>query len=282
MFRRPFASGTGRVPALLGLTAAALLLPTVACGGKSDKTTPASSQVTTSAPVITTNLLDQTVGAGSNVTFKIVATSDTAPTYKWYVNGAAVAGQTTDTFTLNAVTVADSGKRIKADVSNAAGTTTSREVFLTVNAVPPGIVVGVPALEFKGPDATGKTISLSDYKGKVVLVVFSTIWCGPCKAEAPQLEALYQKYKAQGFVILQGVFQNEGATPPSAADLKRWSDTYKLTFPIIDPGYTTANAYKIAAIPTNLIVDKAGIIRYREEGYDEAAVTAQVETLLKQ
>ncbi len=59
-----------------------------------------------------------------------------------------------------------------------------------------------PAPIFALPDINGKKVSLSDFKGKVVLINFWATWCGPCKAEMPSLNSLYSTFKNEGFVVL--------------------------------------------------------------------------------
>src|SRR3989337_2651577 len=59
-----------------------------------------------------------------------------------------------------------------------------------------------PAPAFELPDINGKKVSLTDFKGKVVLINFWATWCGPCKAEMPSLNSLYSTFKNEGFVVL--------------------------------------------------------------------------------
>ncbi len=80
-------------------------------------------------------------------------------------------------------------------------------------------------------DLQGKTWTLKDLKGKVVMVNFWATWCPPCQKEMPDLEALYNRFKDQGFVILAH-FQDE-ETPKVAPFIAE----RKITYPILlDPG----------------------------------------------
>jgi thiol-disulfide isomerase/thioredoxin len=68
------------------------------------------------------------------------------------------------------------------------------------------------ASALSGPTLEGKTISLSGYAGKIVLVDFWATWCDPCKEEIPDLVKLYDKYKGKGFVLLGVSMDDEGAS----------------------------------------------------------------------
>ena len=65
-----------------------------------------------------------------------------------------------------------------------------------------GTLVGQAAPDFTLKDLNGNRVSLSDFKGKVVVLNFWATWCGPCRVEIPHIDALYQKYKDQGLVVL--------------------------------------------------------------------------------
>jgi peroxiredoxin len=67
-----------------------------------------------------------------------------------------------------------------------------------------------PAAEFTLKDADGKTVKLSDYKGRVVLLDFWATWCGPCKIEEPWLKEFERTYKDRGFSILAVSMDEDG------------------------------------------------------------------------
>jgi thiol-disulfide isomerase/thioredoxin len=119
-------------------------------------------------------------------------------------------------------------------------------------------MVGVTATDFIQPSPEGINISLSSFKGKYVLVDFWASWCGPCRAESPNLVKAYQQYKSKGFEIFSvsldekkdrwlKAIKEDGYTWPQAGDMKGWDNP-------------VAAIYGISSIPFNFLVDANGII----------------------
>jgi len=123
----------------------------------------------------------------------------------------------------------------------------------------------------------GSDFRLSDYRGQVVLVNFWGSWCGPCRQEAPELQALYDDYKDEGFIII-GVNWLESSRQ-KALD---FVDEFDITYPNgEDFGEMVANKYHIQGAPENFLIDKDGNIHQFVIGtvkYDTLSGT--IETLL--
>jgi peroxiredoxin len=116
--------------------------------------------------------------------------------------------------------------------------------------------VGLPAPNFTFSDLNGKMISLSDYRGKAVLVNIWATWCRPCVEEMPSMEKLYQKLKGDSFEILAVSIDTLGLKVV-APFMKK----YKLTFPaLMDPKGTIKNTYRTTGVPESYIIDKDGIL----------------------
>lgn len=112
---------------------------------------------------------------------------------------------------------------------------------------------GVAAADFTLKNEIGEEVSLSDYEGKVVMLNFWATWCGPCRAEMPDMARLYDKYKELGFVIL-AVNQQENAS--RVIGFKR---ELELDFPtVLDPFGRTGLKYGVRSLPTTYIIDKEG------------------------
>jgi peroxiredoxin len=118
--------------------------------------------------------------------------------------------------------------------------------------------VGAMAADFTQFDPTGKSVKLSDFKGKYVLVDFWASWCGPCRAENPNVLAAYNKYKSKNFEIL-GVSIDE---PTKKAEwlqaVKQDGLTWTQVSDTKEGGNTAANLYGVNAIPFNFIIDPTG------------------------
>jgi thiol-disulfide isomerase/thioredoxin len=129
----------------------------------------------------------------------------------------------------------------------------------------------VSSIDFNLEGLDGKTISLSSYKGKVVLLSFWATWCGPCKEEMPAMEKLYQKLKARGFEVLAVDMMEDKATV--SAFVKKSGYTFPVA--LDKTGEVGGNGlYAARAIPTNYVVDKTGMVVGRKIGVDGPAWTS--------
>ena len=125
-----------------------------------------------------------------------------------------------------------------------------------------GPTLGMPAGEFKLIDLSGKWLSLSDYKGKVVLLNFWATWCGPCRVEMPSMEVLYQEFKKDGLEILAISSDHQGSIVT-----RPFVEAQALTFPILhDADYRVSGIYGIRTLPMSYLVDRQGILRHRVFG----------------
>lgn len=116
---------------------------------------------------------------------------------------------------------------------------------------------------FALPDATGNTVTLADFEGQVVLINFWASWCGPCREEMPLLDQLSERYGPLGFTML-GINVEEDST---LAD--RFLEGTPVDFPILyDRENSVSQLYDVIAMPTTVIVDRQGQVRYVHHGYE--------------
>jgi cytochrome c biogenesis protein CcmG/thiol:disulfide interchange protein DsbE len=115
--------------------------------------------------------------------------------------------------------------------------------------------VGTPAQDFTATTVDGKKVSLSSFKGQAVWLTFGASWCAACKAEAPDIEAAYEKFKPQGVVVLSVSISEDSAT------VKDYGDRIGLTFPkIADPETRIASAYRVNGIPAHFFINSSGVL----------------------
>jgi peroxiredoxin len=108
------------------------------------------------------------------------------------------------------------------------------------------------AADFTLADLHGKKWHLQDLRGKVVLVNFWATWCPPCRKEMPDLQALYDKFKDQGFVVLAISDEDTAKVSPFIAERK-------IGYPILlDPGRKVNEAYIVEGIPKSFVYDRGG------------------------
>lgn len=151
-----------------------------------------------------------------------------------------------------------------------------------------GHKVGQYAYDFTLLNHKRKPVSLSDYKGKVVMLDLCTMWCGPCKTEAAQLEQLYQTYRAQGFVIINILTENPAGAAITPKQAAVWRKQYGMTFPVLaDCFWGVYDAYtnfpRTRSIPFNILIDKNGKIRWKKIGYTSSRhdeIESMIQSLL--
>jgi thiol-disulfide isomerase/thioredoxin len=108
----------------------------------------------------------------------------------------------------------------------------------------------------------GGTFDAQAEKGNVVLVNLWATWCGPCRAETPELQALHDQYSGRGFKVV-GVSVDEGGEN----DVKPFLEEFHVTYPIaLDPTGRLANILQTDILPTSILVDRVGNIVWRAPG----------------
>ena len=114
-----------------------------------------------------------------------------------------------------------------------------------------------PALSAQTVD--GKTVSLTDFKGKIVLVDFWATWCDPCKEEIPLLVKMQEKLKDKGFVILGVSMDEEGV-----AAVKHFTAKHPITYPVIlNNGERAPKGWIVPGLPTAYLIGRDGTVRKR-------------------
>ncbi|HEU5468276.1 MAG TPA: TlpA disulfide reductase family protein [Steroidobacteraceae bacterium] len=138
----------------------------------------------------------------------------------------------------------------------------------------------VPAPAFTLASRAGGHVSLADLEGQVVMINFWASWCGPCRQEFPALDQIYAKYKPMGFTLVAINVESE------KADAEKFLGATPVTFPILfDPDNTVSGKYGVSAMPTTVLVDRQGRVRWQHRAYkpgDEARYIEQIRAALRE
>lgn len=149
------------------------------------------------------------------------------------------------------------------------------------------LALGAGAEELSGPapgfslmSRSGETVSLEDLKGQVVMINFWATWCAPCRREMPHLEALHQRYSDLGFTLL-GVNVEE-----NTSGVEKFLKETPVSFEVLyDPSNEVSALYDVVAMPSTVMVDREGNLRYMHHGYQsgyEHEYQAQIRALLRE
>jgi peroxiredoxin len=140
-------------------------------------------------------------------------------------------------------------------------------------------------LDKKAPDFTlkslqGSNLKLSEQAGNVVLLNFWASWCAPCRKEMPLLNDLHNKYKPLGFSVI-------GVNVEQETNLaKSFISDNPVDFPVLlDDSNKASKLYDVSAMPTTVIIDRNGVVRYLHKGYqdgDEKSYQKMVKKLIRE
>lgn len=133
--------------------------------------------------------------------------------------------------------------------------------------------------EFVAPDLTRtRSVDLSAYRGKVVLIDFWASWCAPCLTSLPKLEALRQEFGAADFQIVAVNLDSE------PEDALRFLEKHPVGYPSAsDPQGALPESFGLSTMPSSYLIDRRGVIRYVHEGFrrgDETTLREHIRGLL--
>lgn len=147
-------------------------------------------------------------------------------------------------------------------------------------AVTLGAATKRDAPDFTLPSRGGESVTLSSLKGQVVMINFWATWCGPCRQEMPLLEEMYTRYNRMGFTLL-GVNVEENSKGADA-----FLKETPVSFPVLfDTQNEVSKLYDVIAMPSTVILDREGTVRYLHKGYKpgyENEYLSQIRTLLRE
>jgi thiol-disulfide isomerase/thioredoxin len=138
------------------------------------------------------------------------------------------------------------------------------------------IQIGSSAPKFTLRDLSGQMVSLDQYRGKVVMLDFWATWCGPCRISMPKFEELQKEYPS-ALVLLAINVQEPAQTVRDY--VKEQSIGSRV---LLDEEGSVAQAYGTIGIPMEVLIDKQGIVRHIQSGFNQALIAhlrAQIEAL---
>ena len=169
---------------------------------------------------------------------------------------------------------------ISADLA-ASGTTAVQEEPAAEQEAPSGSaqeesgeIPEIPAPDFTLTDQFGETHTLSDYRGQTVFLNFWATWCGPCKMEMPDIQALYEDWDENaGDLVVLGVAGPNIGQEGSAEDIAAFLEENGYTYPVVmDDTGALFYQYGISAYPTTFMIDPEGNVF----GYVQGAVSREI------
>ena len=129
---------------------------------------------------------------------------------------------------------------------------------------PSGGMVGESAPDFTLKDLKGNDVTLSSFKGKPVFLNFWATWCGFCKKERKELDALYKVYKEKDLLIIAVAL--EKSKEKVVNFVKKHPAEYIV---LLDTKMTSGAMYGVSGFPTTFLIDSEGVIKYKAPGYRE-------------
>jgi thiol-disulfide isomerase/thioredoxin len=120
---------------------------------------------------------------------------------------------------------------------------------------------------------------LSSLKGKIVVLDFWAVWCGPCTDSMPFFQKLQDQYGAQGLEVV-GLHVNDRV--PEAAEVKGFLEELGVTYKNVLSTTAVDDSYLVYAMPTTYIVDREGVLRKRHIGFNPATAPERIEREVKE
>lgn len=150
----------------------------------------------------------------------------------------------------------------------------------TTSACAGNVSMPLPEVSLPAFAPGGANVSRETMAGKVVYLDFWASWCSPCRSSFPWMDALSQKYKNKGLLIV-GVNKDQ-----EIADAKLFLDKHPVSFMLArDPQDNLAKTLGVMAMPTSFLIDRKGIVRSTHTGFrasDQEALEKEITTLLEQ
>jgi len=138
----------------------------------------------------------------------------------------------------------------------AEGGSSLTSVVLSGSSSGPAPEEGETAPDFTATTVEGEKVTVSKLRGQPLWLTFGASWCQPCRAENPDIEAAYERYRGQGLQVLAIFIQDDKST------IEEYAKRVGLTYPKVDDSSDEiATGYRIAGIPSHFFIDNSGVLR---------------------
>jgi cytochrome c biogenesis protein CcmG, thiol:disulfide interchange protein DsbE len=125
------------------------------------------------------------------------------------------------------------------------------------------VAIGAAAPAYRTVSLGGDSVSLEQQRGKVVLLNVWATWCHPCRAEIPELRAIYDAYKPRGLELVGVSVDSDGADE----GIREFMDEFRMNYPIWrDPDERVSSQFLVVGVPATFLIDREGILRWRKTG----------------
>lgn len=143
------------------------------------------------------------------------------------------------------------------------------------------VEIGALAPAYRAVTLDGDSVSLQSQGGKVTLLNVWATWCSPCRAEIPELQAIHQRYRLRGLQLVGVSIDADG----NDAVIREFVKEFNMQFPVWrDPEERVLTTFVTVGVPTTVLIDRKGIIRWRQTGPvapGDAALTSAIEAALR-
>ena len=143
---------------------------------------------------------------------------------------------------------------------------------------PPKDIIGKKAPDFTLESVEGEPLKLSSLAGRVVVLDFWAVWCGPCTESMPFFQALQDRYGKDGLEIV-GLHVDDRMPP--TPDVKDFLEEIGVTYRNVISTTDVDNAYLVYAMPTTYILDRRGVVRKRHVGFNPKTAPDRIENDVK-
>lgn len=147
--------------------------------------------------------------------------------------------------------------------------------------------IGDNPCNFKLMDQNGNDVELYEHYGKVILIDFSAMWCGPCAWIAPMADQWIAQYGSDNFIWITVLIEDSTRSEVELQDLQSWANRHSSVAPIlagsremIDTTEPLTDGYPIVSWPTIVIIDKTMVLQHGSNGWVQSQIQSWVENLL--